>query len=99
MDINYKDFVMQSMDGYALHKIICDKNGTPIDYTFLEVNNAFEKYTGLKSCEIMAKTSLKFFRGLRMIALIGLSSMGKSLLADRKGIRRVCGYVKSALSH
>ncbi len=84
MDINYRDFVMQSMDGYALHKIICDKNGSPIDYIFLEVNTAFERYTGLESRKIIGKKLLKFFRKLRVIVLIGLPNMVKSLLAGKK---------------
>ena len=34
--------------GWAYHKIIVDGNNKPIDYIFLEVNDAFEKQTGLK---------------------------------------------------
>ena len=34
--------------GYSHHRIIVDHNGKPIDYEFLEVNNTFEKLTGLK---------------------------------------------------
>lgn len=35
--------------GYAFYNIICDDNGKPVDYEFLEVNEAFEKLTGLKN--------------------------------------------------
>ncbi|HTB85674.1 MAG TPA: PAS domain S-box protein [Candidatus Sulfotelmatobacter sp.] len=34
--------------GFALHEIICDENGKPVDARFLEVNPAFELHTGLK---------------------------------------------------
>jgi PAS domain S-box-containing protein len=41
--------------GFAYHKIIIDRNGKPIDYVFLEVNQAFENLTGLKASEIVNK--------------------------------------------
>lgn len=33
--------------GYALHEIICDQNGTPVDYIYCELNKKFEEITGL----------------------------------------------------
>ena len=42
-------------DGFALHEIICDEDGQPIDYRFLEVNPAYERITGLKRAEILGK--------------------------------------------
>lgn len=35
-------------EGFALHEIICDSKGKPIDYRFLDVNRSFEEITGLK---------------------------------------------------
>ena len=46
-------------EGFALHEIICDKTGRPIDYRFLEINPAFEKLTGLKAQDIIGKTSME----------------------------------------
>jgi two-component system sensor histidine kinase HydH len=45
-------------DCMALHEIICDDSGIPIDYRFLEVNPAFEKITGLRREDILGKTVL-----------------------------------------
>ena len=42
--------------GFALHKIILDENGVPVDYTYLSVNKSFEKLTGLKGSSIIGKT-------------------------------------------
>ena len=47
----YRKLMMISPVGYAYHKIICDDYGRPIDYEFIEVNSAFEMYTGLKNVE------------------------------------------------
>lgn len=54
-DSFYKSVVEHSPAGYAYHKIICDENGDPCDYEFLDVNPAFEKFTGLKNSEIIGK--------------------------------------------
>ncbi len=34
--------------GFALHEIVCDAQGKPCDYRFLEINAGFERLTGLK---------------------------------------------------
>jgi signal transduction histidine kinase len=35
-------------EGFALHELICDEAGVPVDYRFLAINPAFERLTGLK---------------------------------------------------
>lgn len=55
----YRSLFKNMQEGNALHEIICDENGKPIDYRFLEINPAFEKLTGLKTTEILGKTVLE----------------------------------------
>ncbi len=55
MKLNYKKLFNHMNEGFALHKIICDVGGKPIDYMFLEVNEAFEQITGLKAENIVGK--------------------------------------------
>jgi len=45
--------------GFALHEIILDSAGKPVDYRFLQINPAFEAMTGLKSEEVVGKTALE----------------------------------------
>ena len=47
------------VDGFALHEIICDEDGKPVDYRFLTVNPAFERIVGLKASDIIGKTVLE----------------------------------------
>jgi PAS domain S-box-containing protein len=46
----------EMLSGFALNEIISDKNGTSVNYKFLEVNPAFERITGLKRENILGKT-------------------------------------------
>jgi PAS domain S-box-containing protein len=51
------------LDGYALHEIIVDGNGEPVDYRFLRVNPSFEKMTGLSARDVVGKTILELLPG------------------------------------
>jgi len=55
----YQTLFLEMMDGFALHEIICDEAGAPVDYRFLSVNPAFERLTGLKADEIQNRTVLE----------------------------------------
>ncbi len=44
------------LNGFALHEIICDDEGRPVDYRFIEVNPAFERLTGLKAADLVNHT-------------------------------------------
>ncbi len=55
----YQILFNKMLNGYALHEIICNTEGKPVDYKFLAVNPAFEEITGLKSKDIEGKTVLE----------------------------------------
>jgi PAS domain S-box-containing protein/putative nucleotidyltransferase with HDIG domain len=55
----YRELFNGMIDGFAVHEIICDESGAPVDYRFLEVNPAFERLTGLKSDNLIGKTALE----------------------------------------
>ncbi|MBI5386677.1 MAG: PAS domain S-box protein [Verrucomicrobia bacterium] len=43
------------IDGFALHEILCNDSGQPVDYRFLAVNPAFEKLTGLDAASVVGR--------------------------------------------
>lgn len=43
-------------EGFAIHEMIFDEMGNPIDYRFLEVNKSFENFTGLSREQVKGKT-------------------------------------------
>lgn len=56
----YRMLFERMLDGYALHEIICDDDGRPVNYRFLDINPAFEEMTGL-SQNIVGKTVREVF--------------------------------------
>ena len=42
--------------GFALHEMMYDEDGEPIDYMFIMVNKSFEKLTGIKGENIVGRT-------------------------------------------
>jgi PAS domain S-box-containing protein len=42
--------------GFALHEMIYDADGHPVDYRYLEVNPAFEKLTGVTAKQVVGRT-------------------------------------------
>lgn len=51
------------LNGIAVHEIICDGQGTPVDYRFLDVNPSFERMTGLKAKDVAGRTVLEVMPG------------------------------------
>lgn len=52
----YKLLFENMITGFALHDIICDEAGKPINYRYLEANPAFEELTGINVSNIIGKT-------------------------------------------
>jgi PAS domain S-box-containing protein len=51
----YREFFDNFFNGFALCEIITDEKGEPVDFVYLEVNKAFENFTGLKREEVLNK--------------------------------------------
>jgi PAS domain S-box-containing protein len=43
-------------EGFAIHELLTDEPGKPVDYRFLDINPAFERLTGLKRQDVVGKT-------------------------------------------
>lgn len=55
-DERYQTLFREMLDGFALHEIICDASGKPVDYRYLAVNPAFEGFLGMKGEVVVGKT-------------------------------------------
>jgi PAS domain S-box-containing protein len=56
----YRALFSKMLNGCALHEIICDKGGKPVDYRYLDVNPAFEEMTGFSAKDLLGKTTLEY---------------------------------------
>jgi PAS domain S-box-containing protein len=63
----YESLFLTMLEGVALHEIICDADGKPSDYRFLDLNPAFERLTGLKKQEVINRTVLSVMPGTEAI--------------------------------
>ena len=51
----YRSLFENMLNGFAYCKILLDENNHPIDFVYLEVNDAFERLTGLKKEDVVGK--------------------------------------------
>ena len=51
----YHSLFNKMTEGFALHEIVLNKDGEPVDYRFIDINPAFEELTGLKKDKIVGK--------------------------------------------
>jgi PAS domain S-box-containing protein len=58
--------------GFALHEVVCDDAGVPVDYVFLEANEAFGEYTGLVPAEIVGRRATEVIAGVEASGRIEL---------------------------
>lgn len=57
-EIKYNLLFDNMTQGFALHEIILNESGEPVNYRFLDLNDGFEKMTGLNKLDILNKTVL-----------------------------------------
>lgn len=60
----FRSLFENSVGGVAIQKIILDEDGNPADYVFLEANKAYEKYTGLRTDDIIGKRATEVIPGI-----------------------------------
>jgi len=68
-ELRYSQLFNSMLDGFAMHEIVRDEQGRPVDYRFLSVNPAFERLTGLKAADIIGRTALDVIPNLEKVWL------------------------------
>lgn len=54
-EAKYRSLFDNMLNGFAYCKIFLDENNRPVDFVYLEVNNSFERITGLKKEGLIGK--------------------------------------------
>ncbi len=60
-EVKYRLLFENPITGFSCHRVIVDASGIPVDYVFLELNDTFECFTGLKRKEIIGKKATEVF--------------------------------------
>jgi len=61
----YRSLFVNMLDGYAYCKMIFDKQNKPVDFVYLEINDAFERLTGLKRDKVIGKRVTEAIPGIK----------------------------------
>ena len=61
---HYRTLFTTMREGYAVHEILCDADGRPCDYRFLDMNPAFEALTGLDAATCLGRTVREMLPGI-----------------------------------
>ncbi|WP_321492352.1 MASE3 domain-containing protein [uncultured Desulfobacter sp.] len=75
---SYQELFSNMMDGFARHRMIMDENGNPVDYEFLETNQAFERLTGLK--DVVGKKATRLLPDIKNDPMDWIDVYGKVAL-------------------
>ena len=95
-----RTLVEEMQQGLALHEIICDGAGRPVDYRFLSVNPAYERLTGLSRHqligrsvrEVLPDTEPQWIKRFGRVALTGESAQFEDYSAALDRHFRVHAY-------
>ena len=96
----HRRLFVEMQGGMSVHDIICDADGKPVDYRFLDVNPAFEALTGLRATDIIGKTAREVLPNLEpewverygRVALTGVPDEFESYNADLDRFYEVRAY-------
>lgn len=70
-------------EGFAYHRIVLDQKGKPCDYVFLEVNDAFERLTGLNREAIIGRRVTEALPGIENDPTDWIGKYGKVALTGQ----------------
>lgn len=84
----YRSLFESMSEAFAYHRMIYDDDGRPSDFEFLEINKAFEEFTGLKENDVIGSRVTDLIPGIReadpdLIRIYGeVASTGKEVSFD-----------------
>ncbi len=70
-------------EGFAYHRVLLDTRGKPCDYLFLEVNDSFERLTGLKGKDVIGKRVTEALPGVEKDPADWIGKYGKVAMTGK----------------
>jgi PAS domain S-box-containing protein len=69
-EARYRTLFENALSGFALHEIVLDEAGVPVDFVILAANPAFETQTGLAVADLVGRRGLDVIPGLAETGLV-----------------------------
>jgi PAS domain S-box-containing protein len=63
-EARFRGLFESSLSGFALHEIVLDESGAPVDYVYVEANRAFYELTGLDAAHVVGRRASEVFADL-----------------------------------
>ena len=76
----YRSLFENMGNGFALHEMVFDEAGKPVDYIFLDVNDAFERETTLKREDLIGEKVTESLPGIENDPADWIGTYGKVVL-------------------
>ena len=96
----YRMLFEKMLDGFVLFELVFDETGKPVDHRFLEVNPAYEKFTGLNASdlinknlrEVMTEVSDDWIQKLAHVAITGENIRFEQISPRNEKIYEIFAY-------
>jgi len=82
-EARYRGLFENMQSGFAYHQVIFDQENNPIDYKFLEINEAFETMTGLKREDVIGKMVSEAFPSIKSSGFDWIETYGQVALTGQ----------------
>ncbi|MDA8137753.1 MAG: DUF3365 domain-containing protein [Desulfobacteraceae bacterium] len=82
-EARYRALFSHMLSGFALHEVILNPNGQPMNYRFLEINPAFETLTGLKAEGVVGKCVTEALPGIEKDPADWIGAYGRVALSGQ----------------
>jgi PAS domain-containing protein len=86
----YASLFENMLTGFAYTQVVLDRRNRPVDYTFLEVNAAFERITGLESRQIIGRRLTAVMPGIGSDEADWMGSLGRVALTGETASFDAC---------
>lgn len=91
MEKNIEQGILEKLPfAYAMHKIILNDGGNPVDYEYVEVNHAFENFTGLKRENIIGKKATDILPNIKSYKFDWINYYGSIAINGGEGQFEQC---------
>jgi PAS domain S-box-containing protein len=68
----FRKLFAEMIDGFALHRIVCDAEGRAVDYVTLEVNRAYESFLGVSRDAVVGRKVSEFLSPEELSRWLGI---------------------------